>query len=47
VRQNFAEVGRSSLRLLLELMKGGDHPPQRLIIAPELVVRRSTAPPAR
>ena len=47
VRQNFAEVGRSSLRLLLELMKGGDHPPQRLTIAPELVVRRSTAPPAR
>jgi DNA-binding LacI/PurR family transcriptional regulator len=47
VRQNFAEVGRSSLRLLLELMKGDDHPPQRLTIAPELVVRRSTAPPAR
>ena len=47
VRQNFAEVGRSSLRLLLELMKSGDHPPQRLTIAPELVVRRSTAPPAR
>jgi DNA-binding LacI/PurR family transcriptional regulator len=47
VRQNFAEVGRSSLRLLLELMKDGDHPPQRLTIAPELVVRRSTAPPAR
>jgi DNA-binding LacI/PurR family transcriptional regulator len=47
VRQNFAEVGRSSLRLLLELMNNGDHPPQRLTIAPELVVRRSTAPPAR
>jgi DNA-binding LacI/PurR family transcriptional regulator len=47
VRQNFAEVGRGSLRLLLELMKGGDHPPQRLTIAPELVVRHSTAPPAR
>jgi DNA-binding LacI/PurR family transcriptional regulator len=45
VRQNFAEVGRGSLRLLLELMKGGAHPPQRLTIAPELVVRRSTAPP--
>jgi DNA-binding LacI/PurR family transcriptional regulator len=45
VRQNFAEMGRSSLRLLLEVMQGGGEPPSRLSIAPELVVRRSTAPP--
>jgi DNA-binding LacI/PurR family transcriptional regulator len=45
VRQNFGEVGRSSLRLLLELMKSTGNPPQRLTIAPELVVRRSTARP--
>jgi DNA-binding LacI/PurR family transcriptional regulator len=44
VRQNFAEVGRGSLRLLLEIMGGGPAP-QHLAIAPELVVRRSTAPP--
>jgi DNA-binding LacI/PurR family transcriptional regulator len=47
VRQDFSEMGRSSLRLLLELMHNTGHPPQRLTIAPELVVRRSTAPPPR
>jgi DNA-binding LacI/PurR family transcriptional regulator len=45
VRQDFSEMGRSSLRLLLELMQDTGQPPQRLTIAPELVVRRSTAPP--
>jgi DNA-binding LacI/PurR family transcriptional regulator len=45
VRQNFAEVGRGSLRLLLEIMRGADAAPQHLAVAPELVVRRSTAPP--
>jgi DNA-binding LacI/PurR family transcriptional regulator len=44
VRQDFGEVGRSSLRLLLDLMQSGQ-PPSRLTIAPELIVRRSTAPP--
>jgi DNA-binding LacI/PurR family transcriptional regulator len=44
VRQDFGEMGRSSLRLLLALMRN-DQPPTRLTIAPELVVRRSTAPP--
>ncbi len=47
VRQNFAEVGRGSLRLLLEVMRGDGQAPQHLTIAPELVVRRSTAPPPR
>jgi DNA-binding LacI/PurR family transcriptional regulator len=45
VRQNFGEVGRSSLRLLLEIMRGDDDAVQQLAIAPELVVRRSTGPP--
>jgi DNA-binding LacI/PurR family transcriptional regulator len=45
VRQNFAEVGRGSLRLLLQIMSGDGEVPQQLAIAPELVVRRSTAPP--
>jgi DNA-binding LacI/PurR family transcriptional regulator len=44
VRQDFGEMGRSSLRLLLDLMRSGQTP-SRLTIAPELVVRRSTAPP--
>jgi len=44
VRQDFGEMGRSSLRLLLDLMRS-DQAPSRLTIAPELVVRRSTAPP--
>jgi DNA-binding LacI/PurR family transcriptional regulator len=47
VRQDFSEMGRSSLRLLLELMQETGQPPQRVTIAPELVVRRSTAPPAK
>jgi DNA-binding LacI/PurR family transcriptional regulator len=47
VRQDFGEMGRSSLRLLLELMRETDQPPQRVTIAPELVVRRSTAPPPK
>lgn len=44
VRQDFGQMGRSSLRLLLDLMQSGQ-PPSRLTIAPELIVRRSTAPP--
>jgi DNA-binding LacI/PurR family transcriptional regulator len=48
VRQDFGEMGRSSLRLLLELMQSERaQPPSQLTIAPELVVRRSTAPPPR
>jgi len=48
VRQDFGEMGRSSLRLLLDLMKSDRaQPPSHLTIAPELVVRRSTAPPPR
>jgi DNA-binding LacI/PurR family transcriptional regulator len=46
VRQDFGEMGRSALRLLLDVMRDGGGPPARLTVAPELVVRRSTGPPA-
>jgi DNA-binding LacI/PurR family transcriptional regulator len=46
VRQDFAEMGRSALRMLLEAMQGSGTPAARLTVAPELVVRRSTGPPS-
>jgi DNA-binding LacI/PurR family transcriptional regulator len=45
VRQDFSEMGRSAMRMLLELMQSSGQPAQRVTIAPELVVRRSTGPP--
>jgi DNA-binding LacI/PurR family transcriptional regulator len=46
VRQDFIEMGRSSLRLLLEVMAsdGEAHASSQLTVKPELVVRASTAP---
>jgi DNA-binding LacI/PurR family transcriptional regulator len=46
VRQDFGEMGRSALRLMLDVMRGAGEPTARLTVAPELVVRRSTGPPA-
>jgi DNA-binding LacI/PurR family transcriptional regulator len=46
VRQDFGEMGRSALRLMLDVMQGTGEPAVRLTVAPELVVRRSTGPPA-
>jgi DNA-binding LacI/PurR family transcriptional regulator len=46
VRQDFGEMGRSALRLLLDTMQGAGTAAARLTVAPELVVRRSTGPPA-
>jgi DNA-binding LacI/PurR family transcriptional regulator len=46
VRQDFAEMGRRSLRLLLDIMDGPGGPPPHLEVAPELIVRASTGPPA-
>jgi DNA-binding LacI/PurR family transcriptional regulator len=43
VRQDFGEMGRNALRLLLEVMEGGSGPAPRLTVAPQLIVRRSTA----
>src|SRR5690242_5896003 len=45
VRQDFGEMGRSALRLLLDAIEGDGTPAARLTVAPELVVRRSTGPP--
>jgi DNA-binding LacI/PurR family transcriptional regulator len=46
VRQKFDEMGRSSLRLLLDVMQSPGAPAAELTVAPELIVRASTAPPA-
>ena len=42
VRQNFNEMGRRSLLLLLEQIESGVRTPRRETVAPELVVRAST-----
>jgi DNA-binding LacI/PurR family transcriptional regulator len=45
IRQDFDEVGRRALQLLLEQMAGGPHGERHLVVEPRLVVRQSTAPP--
>jgi DNA-binding LacI/PurR family transcriptional regulator len=53
VRQDFAELGRRCLQLLLAEIEGADREldgaeqPPRLVVPPELVVRESTAPAQR
>jgi DNA-binding LacI/PurR family transcriptional regulator len=47
VRQDFGELGRQALRLLLDRIWGQNVPPARLPLAPELIVRASAAPPRR
>jgi DNA-binding LacI/PurR family transcriptional regulator len=42
VRQNFNEMGRRSLLLLLEQIESGVRTPEREIVTPELIVRAST-----
>jgi DNA-binding LacI/PurR family transcriptional regulator len=45
VRQDFAEIGRRSLQLMLGMMESdGDGPPSPPLVAPELILRSSTAP---
>jgi DNA-binding LacI/PurR family transcriptional regulator len=44
VKQDFLEMGERSLRLLLRAIDEGEHPEQRELITPELVLRASTAP---
>ena len=45
VRQDFAEIGRRALALMLEMMDAdGDVPPSPAMVAPELILRSSTAP---
>jgi DNA-binding LacI/PurR family transcriptional regulator len=45
VRQDFAELGRTCLELLLAVMNESPTPPAPALIVPQLVVRQSTAPP--
>lgn len=45
VRQPFDTVGRRSLQTLLSQIESGQAVVERVVIAPELIVRESTAPP--
>jgi DNA-binding LacI/PurR family transcriptional regulator len=45
VRQDFAAVGRASIRLLLDRIEGGGREIPHLMIEPHLIVRRSTSVP--
>jgi DNA-binding LacI/PurR family transcriptional regulator len=45
VRQDFDEMGRRGLRLLLETMESAAWPAPRHVVKPELIVRASTGPP--
>jgi DNA-binding LacI/PurR family transcriptional regulator len=42
VRQDFSGMGAMSMRLLLDMMEGGE-PPSGMTVTPELIVRASTA----
>ena len=46
VHQDFNEVGRQSLLLLLEEIESGDRSTRRVVVPPVLKIRESTAPPA-
>ena len=44
VRQDFSEIGRRSLGLLLEMMESGGEPRESpALVVPELILRSSTA----
>ncbi len=47
VRQPLAEMGAAAARMLLDLAQGTVPQPRRLELATEMVIRESTAPPAR
>ena len=47
IRQDFDEMGSRGVRLLLEMVESGEVLPGASPVAPELIVRASTAPPAR
>jgi len=46
IRQNFAEMGRRSVELILRQMETGNRSAERIELTPELVLRESTAAPA-
>ena len=45
MQQDFNEVGRQSLMLLLEEIDRGHALDRRVVVPPELKIRESTAPP--
>jgi DNA-binding LacI/PurR family transcriptional regulator len=45
LRQEFGEVGRQSLALLMEQVDGAPRSRRRIVIPPEFVVRESTRAP--
>ncbi|MFJ1792988.1 LacI family DNA-binding transcriptional regulator [Kitasatospora griseola] len=47
VRQDFGELGRRALELLVAALGGTGHPNSRIRIAPEMVLRRSAGPARR
>lgn len=46
VRQDFAEIGRQAVRLLISAVEESDAEPEHLLLAGDMIVRRSTAAPA-
>ena len=46
VAQPTRELGETAARLLVDRLRGDDGPPRRIVLAPKLVVRASTAAPA-
>ncbi|MFL6114049.1 MAG: LacI family DNA-binding transcriptional regulator [Catenulispora sp.] len=46
VRQDFSELGRRSLQLLVERIENPSAPPAHVLIGPDLIVRASTRPPS-
>ena len=47
IRQDFDEIGRLSVALLLDLVEKNTSSTQHLVLEPQLVVRASAAPPSR
>jgi DNA-binding LacI/PurR family transcriptional regulator len=45
VRQDFGEVGRRGLQLLLDQITAGPSPDRHVTISPEMIIRASTGPP--
>lgn len=45
VRQDFDEIGRRSIELLLQRMEGAAGNAEHVLVEPELIVRQSTCPP--
>lgn len=44
IRQDFQELGRVAIELLIDSIKNGTQPPEATLIEPELVLRESVAP---